>query len=90
MSLYRFRKPYISHVGTWSVGDVTDFDDDTAAWLLRDVAGCIESVDVPPAPEPTTTTAEPTSTTPEPETRAQDSPPKDRQVKRATRKRGGG
>lgn len=47
--LYRFTCSYNSSFGTWAAGDVAEFDDDTAAWLLRDVAGCIEPVE--PEPE---------------------------------------
>ena len=37
---YRFmRLP--SGAGLWNEGDLAEFDDATAAWLLRDVPGCI-------------------------------------------------
>lgn len=41
---YRFTCDYKSGAGAWAKGDVVDLDDETAAWLLRDVAGCIVPV----------------------------------------------
>ena len=46
---YRFTCRYHSEFGSWAEGDVAEFDDRTAAWLLRDVAGCIVAVE--PEPE---------------------------------------
>ncbi len=45
---YRFTVNYTSSFGTWAKGDLAEFDDATAAWLLRDVAGCIEPVEAEP------------------------------------------
>ena len=44
---YRFTCNYKSGAGSWSKGDEEAFDDTTAAWLLRDVAGCIEPAQTP-------------------------------------------
>lgn len=41
---YRFTCDYASALGTWSKGDKAEFDEATAAWMLRDVPGCIEPV----------------------------------------------
>lgn len=46
--LYRFTCDYKSDFGAWAKGDEAEFDDITAAWLLRDVAGCIEPIDAEP------------------------------------------
>lgn len=43
---YRFTQDYASGVGAWKQGDTAELDDVTAAWLLRDVAGVIEPVEV--------------------------------------------
>jgi hypothetical protein len=45
MKTYRFTSDYASGIGAWKTGDTADFDDVTAAWLLRDVAGVIEPVE---------------------------------------------
>lgn len=71
MTTYRFTCHYQSSAGTWQAGDVAEFDDDTAAWLMRDVAGCIEPV------------VEPEQDTVRQETK----PQHDRQLKRAPRSR---
>lgn len=42
---YRFTCHYASEAGKWAAGEVAELDDDTAAWLLRDVAGCIVAVE---------------------------------------------
>ena len=42
---YRFTTNYQSGAGQWSKGSVAEFDADTAAWMLRDVPGCIEPVE---------------------------------------------
>ena len=73
---YRFTCDYSSSVGTWAAGEVAELDDDTAAWLLRDVAGCI--VVVGPQDD---------AGAPEDESRSLDTPSHDRQLKRAPRKR---
>ena len=44
MMTYRFTCDYASNIGAWSKGDTVDLDDQTAAWLLRDVPDCIEPV----------------------------------------------
>lgn len=75
MRRYRFTRDYASGAGTWAAGDEAEFSEDFAAWLNRDVAGCVV-----PADEP-----EPESA---PEARAVEEPPQDRQVKRAPRTRG--
>lgn len=79
MQTYRFITAYKSGIGTWAEGDTAELDDDTAAWLLRDVAGCIEPVEAeaPANPEADEVTEE----------RALDAPQHDRQLKRAPRKR---
>lgn len=41
---YRFTCDYVSALGAWSKGDTAEFDETTAAWMLRDVPGCIEPV----------------------------------------------
>lgn len=46
---YRFTCDYKSGYGQWKYGEEVEFDDETAAWLLRDVAGCIEPVTEPEA-----------------------------------------
>lgn len=76
MQTYRFTCTYESGYGTYQVGETAELDDDTAAWLLRDVAGCIEPVGAE-TPEPDD----------EPDTRALDAPQHDRQVKKAPRTR---
>lgn len=48
---YRFTCHYQSELGAWRAGDVAEFDDDTAAWLLRDVKDCIVAVDAQDAPD---------------------------------------
>lgn len=63
---YRFTADYASGLGAWKKGETAEFDERTAAWLRRDVAGIIEPVDTE---------------------RSEDSPPHDRQVKRAPSKR---
>lgn len=73
---YRFTCRYKSEFGAWSEGDIAEFDDRTAAWLLRDVAGCIVAVDAPDAPDAT-----------EAASRALDTPAHDRQLKNAPRTR---
>ena len=74
---YRFTKRYRSDFGAYDPGDTAEFDDDTAAWLLRDEPGCIEA---------TTRTI----TLDEIEAmRSVDEPPHDRQLKAAPKKRGG-
>jgi len=73
---YRFTCNYKSGAGSWSKGDEEAFDDTTAAWLLRDVAGCIVAVDAPDAPDAT-----------EAASRALDTPAHDRQLKKAPRTR---
>lgn len=71
---YRFTGDYTSGAGSWSNGDEAEFDDGFAAWLLRDVAGCIVALsDAPDATEP----AE----------RSIDAPEHDRQLKKAPRSR---
>lgn len=75
MKSYRFVVDYKSDAGAWTAGEVVEFADDFAAWLNRDVAGCVELV-TEPEPEP------------EPEPRAVEAPPQDRMVKRPARKRG--
>lgn len=74
--LYRFTCDYKSDFGAWAKGDEAEFDDITAAWLLRDVAGCIVVVDdeTPAADEPE-------------QARDLSAPEHDRQMKRAPRKR---
>lgn len=42
---YRFTIDYASSQGMWAKGEEVELDDETAAWLLRDVAGCIEPVE---------------------------------------------
>lgn len=42
---YRFTCNYQSGAGSWQQGETAEFSDDFAAWLLRDVAGCIEPVE---------------------------------------------
>lgn len=69
---YRFTCDYSSGAGTWAAGEIAEFDDDTADWLLRDVAGCIVPVDAPDD---------------EDTTRQQTAPQHDRQLKRAPRNR---
>ncbi len=44
---YRFTCDYTSGVGSWNEGDLAEFDDATAAWLQRDVPGCIVPVNDP-------------------------------------------
>lgn len=44
---YRFTCNYASSLGTWQKGDVAEFDDVTAQWLLRDVPGVIVPADEP-------------------------------------------
>lgn len=73
---YRFTCDYSSSVGTWAAGEVAEIDDDTAAWLLRDVADCI--VVVGPQDD---------AGAPEGESRSLDTPSHDRQLKRAPRSR---
>lgn len=68
---YRFTCDYESGLGAWRCGDVAELDDDTAAWLLRDVMGCIVPV-TPDAPE---------------SPRSVETPPNDRQLKKAPRSR---
>lgn len=76
MQTYRFTCNYTSGAGAWQAGDTADFDDIAAAWLLRDVPGCIVVVgDETPEPDD------------EPDTRALDAPQHDRQVKKAPRTR---
>lgn len=70
---YRFTCNYESTVGSWQAGDEADFDADLAAWLLRDVRGCIVPVDAPASPRS--------------DERAMDAPKHDRQLKRAPRTR---
>lgn len=74
MQRYRFTCNYKSAFGTWTAGDTAEFDDETAAWLLRDVAGCIVAL----SDAPGTAEAEP---------RSLDTPAHDRQLKRAPRVR---
>lgn len=73
---YRFTCDYSSGVGAWAAGEVAELDDDTAAWLLRDVAGCIVPVD-----------AQDEADAEEDTSRALEAPEHDRQLKRAPRKR---
>lgn len=73
---YRFTCHYKSGAGAWREGDVAELDDQTAAWFLRDVEGCIVPVDAQDAPDEA-----------EPQERALDTPEHDRQLKRAPRKR---
>ena len=70
--MYRFLLDYASHIGEWRAGDVAEFDDDTAAWLNRDVPGCLEPATAPEA---------------KPETRTADAPPQDRMIRKPARKR---
>ena len=42
---YRFVAAYQSAAGTWDAGEEVDLAPETAAWLLRDVPGCIEPVE---------------------------------------------
>lgn len=65
---HRFTCNYKSGAGVWAKGEIADLDDETAAWLLRDVAGCIVPVD---------------ASLPVAEERAIKSAPKDRQLKKA-------
>lgn len=69
MPRYRFVLDYKSGAGAWRAGDEADFAEDFAAWLNRDVAGCVEAVD-------DAATAESAWTG--------DGPPADRMVKTAT------
>ena len=71
---YLFTCRYKSEFGAWSEGDIAEFDAQTAAWLLRDVAGCIVALsDAPDATEAAS--------------RALDTPAHDRQLKNAPRAR---
>ena len=74
MTQYRFTKRYRSAFGTYAAGDLADFDDETAAWLLRDEPGCLEAATLPEA---------------EPEARAVEAPPQNRQVKAPKKTRSG-
>ena len=76
MQTYRFTCTYESGYGTWQAGDTADFDDITAAWLLRDVPGCIVVVG------DETTAADELE-----QARDLSAPEHDRQMKRAPRKR---
>lgn len=73
---YRFTCDYKSNFGAWSKGDIAEFDDVTAAWLLRDVSGCIEPADAK-APKADET----------PHTREISVPEHDRQIRKAPRSR---
>lgn len=73
---YRFTCNYQSGAGSWRQGETAELSDDLAAWLLRDVAGCIEPVEAetPAEPEPA-------------QERDLSAPQHDRRLKRAPRKR---
>ena len=70
--MFRFLTDYRSHIGAWKAGDVAEFDADTAAWIQRDVPGCLEA-ETPPETEP--------------ETRTVEAPPQDRMMHKPARKR---
>lgn len=42
MRRYIVRRAYESHMGRYAPGQVLELDDETAAWLLRDLPGVIE------------------------------------------------
>ena len=48
---YRFTCDYTSGAGSWNEGDLAEFDDATAAWLLRDVPGSIVPVEQDTEPD---------------------------------------
>lgn len=48
MRRYIVRRPYASHVGRFTPGQVLELDDELAAWLGRDLPGVIE--ELVPAP----------------------------------------
>lgn len=49
MAAYRVTMTYSSAGKAYEAGDVLELDDDTAAWMQRDVPGCIEPMKAPPA-----------------------------------------
>lgn len=76
MGRYRFVTDYRSGAGQWAAGELVELTDDLAAWLGRDVPGCLEPVVDEPEPEP------------EPEPRAIEAPPADRMQRKPAQKRG--
>lgn len=50
MRRYVVRRQYESHVGQYTPGQVLVLDDETAAWLLRDMPGVIEEAITAPTP----------------------------------------
>jgi len=50
MAAYRVTMTYSSAGRAYEAGDVLELDDETAAWMQRDVPGCLEAVKAAPAP----------------------------------------
>lgn len=99
---YRFVVDYRAGDLSWSKGQVTEFEDAYAAWLNRDVPGCLEEIDekaerakaeaeiiakAQAKAEAEAKKEADAKAKAEAETRATDKPPADRQVKEAPAKR---
>lgn len=78
---YKFVLDYRAGDNVWTTGQIGEFDEDYAAWLNRDVPGCLEPVE-----EPKPKKAEPKD---DAETRAADAPPADRMHRAPAGKREG-
>lgn len=60
---YVVRKPYQSHVGRYEPGQVLELEDELAAWMLRDLPGCIALIPEPQAAPVETHVAMPSAET---------------------------